>query len=116
MRSSRPARLLRVLVYFLEIGVLHWDLAKLPGEIRWALAFVSRAALASVHAGKVTNNYSEVGGCQGVRGMAVLADQRGGVALLTAVLAVALGARHFADAGREDNLDAAGVVHQLNRC
>ena len=54
--------------------------------------------------------HSEVGGGEGVGGMAVLADDGGGVALLAAVLALPPVAGDLADGGGEDHLDAAGVV------
>lgn len=46
--------------------------------------------------------HSEVGGSEGVRGMPVLADDGGGVALFTAVLALVSTAGHLADAWGED--------------
>lgn len=54
--------------------------------------------------------YSEVGGSEGVRGMAVLTDDGGGVAQLTVVLAPAPRAGHLADGGCEDHLDPSRVV------
>lgn len=54
--------------------------------------------------------YSEVGGGEGVCGMAVLTDDGGGVAQLTVVLAPPPCAGHLADGGCEDHLDPARVV------
>lgn len=47
------------MVQFWSIAILHRDLAKFAGVIRRALAFISRTALASIHAGKVANNWKK---------------------------------------------------------
>lgn len=103
------------MVQFWSIAILHGDLTKFAGVIRRALAFISRTALASIHAGKVANNYSEVSGCQRVSSMAILTDEGGGISLLTVVLTVALGTSHFADAGCKDHLDATSVISHCQR-
>lgn len=54
--------------------------------------------------------HSEVWCGEGVCGVAVLADDGGGVALLTAVLAAAAHAGHLADGGGEDHLYPARLV------
>lgn len=53
---------------------------------------------------------SEVGGSECVRSVPILTDDRGGVALLTAVLTAPVGAGHLADSRGEDHLDPACVV------
>lgn len=53
---------------------------------------------------------SEVWGGERVRGVPVLTDDSGGVALLTAVLTAAVGAGHLADSWGEDHLDPSWVV------
>lgn len=115
LRSYSFVHLLWVMIQFWSIGSLHRDLTKFTSVIRRALAFISRTALASIHAWKVANNYSEVSGCQSVSSMAILTDEGGGISLLTVVLTVALGASHFADAGCKDHLDATSVISQLER-
>lgn len=57
--SSGLVHLLWVMVQFWSIGSLHRDLTKLASVIRRALAFISRTALASIHAWKVANNWKE---------------------------------------------------------
>lgn len=80
-------------------------LAEFSSKVWWALAFVPSAAFSSIHAGQMANNNSEVWGGERVRGVPVLTDDSGGVALLTAVLTAAVGAGHLADSRGEDHLD-----------
>lgn len=47
------------MIQFWSIAILHGDLTKFAGVIRRALAFISRTALASIHAGKMANNWNK---------------------------------------------------------
>lgn len=55
VRSQGLARLLGMLIKFGHAGTMHRDLTQLPCEIRRALAFVPRTALATVHTWKMAN-------------------------------------------------------------
>lgn len=107
-------RLLLSILALLPIPVLNRHLAELPCEGRRALTLVPGAALSTIHAGKMAYHYSEVGGSEGVRGMAVLTDDGGGVAQLTVVLAPPPCAGHLADGGCEDHLDPSRVVPHVD--
>lgn len=95
------------------LPILHGHLAELSGEVGRALTLVPGTALSSVDARKMADHDSEVGRRQRVRGVAVLADDGGGVPQLAVVLAAAPHARHLADGGGEDHLDPPGVVPRV---
>lgn len=105
--------LILLLVLPLAIWSLYRDMAELAGKIRRALAFVPGSALSSIHARQVADHHTEVLRCQSVSGMAIFTNKGGGVPLLAAVVALSFRARHFADGGREDHLDTARVVSDL---
>lgn len=73
----------------LLVSAVDRHLAELPGEVGRALTLVSGAALPPVYTRQVTHHHSEVGRRQGVGGVAVLTDDRGGVPQLTVVVASA---------------------------
>lgn len=75
----------------------------------WSLVLFNRKPLLALL------THSKVLCCQSVGSVAIFADQRGGVALLAAVVALPIGARYLADGGCEDHLDAACVVPNCER-
>lgn len=74
------------------------------------MTLVPGAALASIYAGQMANHHSEVGRSQGVRGVAILADNGGGVSLLTGVSASPAHTGVFTDGRSEHQLYPSCVV------
>lgn len=98
--------------------VVNRHLTELPSERRGAMALVPGAAFTPIYAGKMANHHSEVGRSQSVCGVAILADNGGGVSLLTGVSASSAHTGVFTDGRREHHLYPPCVVsHELRmRC